>query len=73
MRPHLKYAIQALYPYLKKNVDYVERVQRLVTSKVKGTKYLSFAERLSELCFQTLEHRCFRGILIVAFSMYEGP
>ncbi len=72
MRPHLEYAIQATCPYLKKDVDYVERVQRLATSKVKGMKDLSYAERLSELGLQTLEHRRFRGDLIVAFSIYKG-
>ncbi len=35
-------------------------------------KDLSYAERLSELGLQTLEHRRFRGNLIVAFSIYEG-
>ncbi len=49
MRPHLEYAIQATCPYLEKDVDYVERVQRLATSKVKGMKDLSYAERISEL------------------------
>ncbi len=29
-------------PCLKKDVDYVERVQRLATSKVKGMKDLSY-------------------------------
>ncbi len=69
MRPHLEYAIQATCSYLKKDVDYVERVQRLATSKVKGMKDLSYAERLSELGLQTLEHRRFRGDLIVALNL----
>ncbi len=53
-------------------MDYVERVQRLATSKVEGMKDLSYAERLSELGLQALEHRRFRGDLIVAFSIYKG-
>ncbi len=72
MRPHLEYAIQATCPYLKKDVDYVERVQRLTTSEVKGLKDLPYVERLSKLGLQTLEHRMFRGDLIVAFAMYKG-
>ncbi len=51
-------------------MDYEERVQGLAISKVKGMKNLSYAERLSELGLHTLEHRRFRGDLIVAFSMY---
>ncbi len=33
---------------------------------------LSYAERLSELGLQTLEHRRFRGDLIVDVSIYKG-
>ncbi len=36
VRPHLGYAIQASSPYLKKDVDHLERLQRLATRTVKG-------------------------------------
>ncbi len=69
VRPHLEYAIQTTCPYLKKDMDFVGRVQRLATSKVKDMKDISYAEWLSELGLQTLEHPRFRGDLFVAFSM----
>ncbi len=31
VHPHLEYAIQASSPYLKKNIDHLERLQRLAT------------------------------------------
>ncbi len=72
-RPHLEYAIQNTFSYLKKDVDYVERVQPLATSKVKGTNTISYAERLSELDLQTLEHRRVQGDLMVALFNVQWP
>ncbi len=43
-RPHLKYAIQASSPYLKKDVDPLERLQRLATRMVKDCRGLSDEE-----------------------------
>ncbi len=51
VRPHLEYAIQASSPYLKKDVDHLERLQRLATRMVKGCRYLSFEERLEKLIY----------------------
>ncbi len=48
------------------------RVQRLAIRKVNNMVDLPYAELLSELGVQTLEHSRFQGYLIVAFSMNEG-
>ncbi len=49
VRPHLEYAIQASSPYFKKDVDHLERLQRLATRMVKVCRGLSYEERLNKL------------------------
>ncbi len=41
VRHHLEYAIQASSPYLKKDVDHLERLQRPATRMVRGYRDLS--------------------------------
>ncbi len=48
IRPHLEYAIQASSPYLKKDIDDLERLQRLAPRMVKGWRGLSYEERLEK-------------------------
>ncbi len=36
VRPILEYAIRAVSPYLQKDIDLTERLQKLVTRLVKG-------------------------------------
>ncbi len=42
VRPHLEYAIQASSPFVKKDIDHLERLQRLATRMVKGCRELSY-------------------------------
>ncbi len=42
VRPHHEYAIQASCPYLKIDIDHLERLQRLATRMVKGCRDLSY-------------------------------
>jgi len=56
VRPHLEYAIQAWSPYLRKDIECLERVQRKTTELVQGYKNLSYVERLEKLHLTTLEH-----------------
>jgi len=53
IRPH--YAIQAWSPYLKKDIEYLEKVQRRATKQVKGIGSMSYPKRLDVLKFTTLE------------------
>jgi len=53
IRPHLEYAIQAWSPYLKKDIEYLEKVQRRATKLVKGIGSMSYAKRLDLLKLTT--------------------
>ncbi len=51
-----KVPITALHsPYIKKDVDHIERVQRTATRWVKGLKSLNCEERPNALKLQSLE------------------
>ena len=44
--PHLKYCCQAWSPYLSKDINLIEGVQRRATKLIKDIKHLSYDERL---------------------------
>jgi len=49
IRPRLEYAIQAWSPYLQRDMDCLEKIQRRATKLVKGMKNLSYGQRLCNL------------------------
>ncbi len=72
VRPHLEYAIQASRPYLKKDIDHLERIQREATRMVKCCRGLSYEERLEKLSLFSLASRRLRGDLILAYNLANG-
>lgn len=72
IRPHLEYAIQAWSPWLQKDIDCLERVQRRATKLVAGLRNLSYEQRLERLNLTTLEERRRRGDLIETFKLLKG-
>ena len=46
IRPKLEYCVQAWRPYLKKDIESIERVQHRATKMIKEIKNLSYEERL---------------------------
>jgi len=64
VRHHLEYAIQLWSPYLRGDIDKLEKVQRRATRLIAGYKKLSYRERLHRLGLTTLEQRRLRGDLI---------
>ena len=49
VRPHLEYCMQVWNPYLKKDIDLLEGVQRRATNMILGYKRYCYKDRLA-LC-----------------------
>ena len=72
VRPHLEYCIEAWRPYLKKDVDILERVQRRATKMKKILRNISYEMRLKECGLTALETRRLRGDQIEVFKILSG-
>src|SRR6218665_2359050 len=69
VRQQLEYCIQVWSPYLKQDVEKLEKVQRRATKMIQGYKDLSYEERLIRCGLTTLEKRRSRGDLIEAYKI----
>ena len=74
-RPHFKYCIQAWSPYLRKDIDMLEKIQKRTTKLIPGLRDIRYEERLKECGLTTLETRRLRGDQIEVFmilNVYEN-
>ena len=65
VRPHLEFAITSWCPYLKKDIDMIEKIQRRATKLVPNLKHLPYSTRLSKFGLTDLTMRRLRGDLNV--------
>ena len=72
VRPRLEYCQQAFYPYLKKDRNEIEKVQRRATKLVCDIADLPYEERLSKLGLFTLKYRRDRADMITTFKLING-
>jgi len=69
VRPHLENCVQLWCPYLAKDIDTLERVQRQETKLVSVLADLPYEERLKELGIYSLYCRKQHGDLIETFKI----
>ena len=69
VRPHLEYAVQFWCPFLRKDIDKIERVQRRATKLIPEIRGKSYEQRLKVLRLHSLETRRLRGKLIEVFKI----
>ena len=69
VRPHLEYANSVWCPYLKKDINRIEKVQRHYTKKIHNMKGLTYHQRLEKLKLPSLEYRRVRGDLIEVYKI----
>src|SRR5438132_5777714 len=72
VRPKLEYCVQAWCPYLKKDIDKLEKVQARATRLIDGCLNLRYDNRLKHTGLTTLSERRIRGDLIEVFKILKG-
>ena len=72
VRPKLEYHVQAWRPYLQKDIEMLEKVQKRATGLTFRNKSLSYDERLQKSGLTTLETRRLHGDLIEMFKIFKG-
>jgi len=73
VRPLLEYNCVIWSPWLKQDIDKIERVQRRFNKRLLGFKYLSYSERLLQLNMTGLELRRLHADLIICYKLIFGP
>ena len=69
VRSHLEYSVQFWCPYLRRDINLIESVQRRATKYLRGYSHLSYTERLKKLELPTLAYRRLRGSMIEVYKL----
>ena len=72
VRPLMEASVQAWSPWMRRDVDLMEKVQRRATKLVAGIGSKTYEERLEILKLTTLEKRRERGDVLECFKMLNG-
>ena len=72
VRPHLEYGQQALHPYLAKDTECLEKVQRRATKLVQCLEHLPYEQRLKELGLYSLYDRRVRADMLTVYKIIHG-
>ena len=68
VRPHLEHAVQFWSPYLRQDIDKIEKIQRRATKMIPEIKNHSYHQRIQDLDLISLVQRRLRGQLIEVFK-----
>ena len=69
VRPHLEYCLQAVGPFMRQDVEALEKVQRRATKLVAQVRELPYEERLRKLQLPSVKDRALRGDLIETYKI----
>jgi hypothetical protein len=72
VRPHLEFASPAWSPWLLKDIDILERVQKRAVGMVNGLGGLSYEEKLEALNMETLADRREYADLLLIYKVLNG-
>ena len=72
VRPHLEYCSLVWSPYLKKDIQSIEKVQRRVTKMIPSISAINYEESLKRTGLISLENRRLRADLLEVFKILRG-
>ena len=72
VRPRLEYCVQMWCPYLRKDIETLEKVQRRATKMIWACRTNSYEERLKYSDLTSLECRRVRGDMIEVYKLLRG-
>ena len=72
IRPLLEYCVHAWSPYLVKDIQLLENVQRRATKLVREVRNMEYVDRLAELKIPKLIDRRIRGDMILTYRLLNG-
>jgi len=72
VRPLIESSVQAWNPWLQRDIDHLEKVQRRATKLITGIGSKSYDERLAICGLSTLEKRRLRGDMLQCYKILNG-
>jgi hypothetical protein len=69
VRPHLEFASSAWNPWLVKDIDVLETVQKRAVNMIGGLKSDTYEGKLKELGMQTLADRRMKADMVLMFKV----
>ena len=72
VRPKLEFGVAAWNPWLERDIDCLERVQKRLIRSLSNFRGTSYEEKLEDAGLTTLKERRLRGDLIEAFKTLKG-